>query len=233
MKKTIKLYAICWAILLIAFNLLCFITPKELAGFEKYGGAFWGGYIFIMIAFIGQLVCAAIAFKAENKTKLFYNIPIIRISYTGLILTLIFGAIVMAIPDLPNWIGAIICLVILAFTSIAVVKAKGAADAVEKIDQKVKVKTFFIKSLTVDAENLLARAATPEAKDACKKVFEAVRYSDPMSNDALAGVESQITMKFAELNDAVAEDNLEKVADLAKQVIILVNDRNKKCKVLK
>ena len=232
MNKKFKYYALIWAILLAVFNVICFITPDETAGMSKFGGAFWAGYIFITIAFIGQLVCAYIALKTDDKTKLFYNIPIIRVSYTGLILTLVFGALCMAIPNLPNWVGIIVCLLVLAFTAIAVIKAKAAADVVENIDAKVKAKTIFVKTLTVDAENLFARATTPEAKDACKKVFEAVRYSDPMSNDALAGVESQITLKFNELSEAVSggADNVKNIAD---ELVVLIGDRNKKCKALK
>ena len=232
MNKKFKYYALIWAILLAVFNVICFITPDETAGMSKFGGAFWAGYIFITIAFIGQLVCAYIALKTDDKTKLFYNIPIIRISYTGLILTVVFGALCMAIPNLPNWVGIIVCVLVLAFTAIAVIKAKAASDVVENIDKKVKAQTMFVKSLTVDAESLLARAATPEAKDACKKVYEAVRYSDPMSNDALAGVESQITLKFNEFSNAVTggADNIGNIAD---ELVILIGDRNKKCKLLK
>ena len=54
-----------------------------------------------------------------------------------------------------------------------------------------------------------------------------------MSNDALSAAESQITLKFAEFANAVHADELEKVTELAKEVIILVEDRNKKCKLLK
>ena len=138
----------------------------------------------------------------------------------------------MVIPNLPNWVGIIVCLLILAFTAIAVVKAKAAADVVEKIDNKVKAQTLFIKSLTVDAESLLARVATLEAKDACKKVYEAVRYSDPMANDALAGVESQITLKFNEFSNAVTS-GADSIGNLANELVVLIGDRNKKCKLVK
>jgi len=232
MKKTFRIYAIIWAILLAVFNVICFVTPSEAAGMDKFGGAFWAGYIFITVAFIGQLVCALIAFKAENLQKLFYNLPLITVSYTGLILTIIFGAICMAIPDLPNWVGIIVCMLILAFNAIAVIKASAAGDAVEQIDKKVKAQTFFIKALTVDAESILARAATPEAKEACKKVYEAVRYSDPMSNDALAGVEAQISLKFNELSNAVI-GGATNIPVLADELVVLIGDRNKKCKLLK
>lgn len=232
MNKRIKYYAQIWAILLAVFNVICFITPDEADGMSKFGGAFWAGYIFITIAFIGQLVCAYIALKTDDKTKLFYNIPIIRVSYTGLILTLVLGTLCMAIPNLPNWVGIIVCLLILAFTAIAVIKAKTASDVVENIDAKVKAKTLFVKSLTVDTESLLASATTADAKDACKKVLEAIRYSDPMSNDALAGIESQIAVKFKELSNAVI-GGADSIDNLADELVVLIGDRNKKCKALK
>lgn len=233
MNKNFKSYALIWVILLALFNVVAFVTPAEMAGMSKFGGAFWSGYIFITLAFIGQLACAYIAFKAENLKKLFYNLPLISISWTGLIVTVIVGALCMAIPGVPNWVGIILCFAVLAFTAISVVKASIAADIVEKKDEEIKVKTFFIKSLTVDAEGLMARAKSEAVKTECKKVYEAVRFSDPMSNDALASVESSITLKFAELADAVAADDVHKVANTANEVVILVNDRNKKCRLLK
>ncbi len=232
MKKSIKIYALIWAILLAVFNVICFVTPGEIAGMSKFGGAFWAGYIFITLAFIGQLVCAYMALRTDDKQKLFYNIPVIRISYIGLILTLVFGALCMAIPDLPNWVGIIVCFLVLAFTAIAVIKAKAASDIVGNVDGKIKSQTLFIKSLTVDAENLLDRAKSEEAKSACKKVYDAVRYSDPMSDDALAGIESEIAIKFNQFTTVANADDKD-INTVAEELIVLICDRNKKCKLLK
>ena len=232
MKKAFQKYAIIWAIFFVVFNVICFVIPGEVAGMNKFGGAFWAGYVFISLAFIGQLACAWFAFKADSLQKLFYNLPLIRISYTGLVAMLVVGAVVMAVPNLPNWIGIIICLLILAFHAVAVIQASAASDVIEGVDKKIKTQTFFIKSLTVDAESLMARAKDDTAKAACKKVYEAVRCSDPMSNDALAGTESQITLKFAEFSDAVQSGSND-ISKLADELTILLNDRNKKCKLLK
>ena len=65
------------------------------------------------------------------------------------------------------------------------------------------------------------------------KVYEAVRYSDPMSNEALAGVEAQITLKVSELVDAIEKSDIELVKKTVREIVILLNDRNKKCKLLK
>lgn len=64
-------------------------------------------------------------------------------------------------------------------------------------------------------------------------MYEAVRYSDPMSNDALASAEAQITIKFNELADAVNAEDAEKAKAAASEVVILINNRNQKGKLLK
>ena len=79
----------------------------------------------------------------------------------------------------------------------------------------------------------MASAKSEAVKAECRKVYEAIRYSDPMSNDALASVEDEITAKFTELTEAVKADDAESVAKIANDVVVLVGDRNKKCKLLK
>ncbi len=231
MKKLFKSYAVAWAVMLALFNVACFVSPSEAYGMTKFGGAFWSGYIFITLAFVGQLACAYYAFDTKSAKKLFYNIPIVKVSYTGLALTLIFGALCMAVPNLPNWAGVMVCAVILAFTVVAVIKAKVVSDEVERIDDKIKAQTNFIKMLTSDAESLMARAKGDEAKTACKKVYEAARYSDPMSNSALTDIEAKISERFDAFGKSVVSGNTEDVQTISDEVVMLISDRNKKCKV--
>ncbi|MBR5156979.1 MAG: hypothetical protein IKW59_04340 [Clostridia bacterium] len=233
MNKNFKYYLSVWAILFVLFNVVVFVAPAEIAGMSKFGGAFWTGYIFITLAFIGQLVCSYLALKAENLKKLFYNIPLISISWTGLVLTLIFGALCMAVPNLPNWIGIILCFLVLGFTAISVIKAKLAADLVEAVDDKIKVKTEFIKILTADAEHLINIAKTTELKAEAKKVYETIRYSDPMSNVVLIETENKIQKTFADFRTAVTAENLESAATICVELMSLIDLRNKKSKVLK
>ena len=147
MKKNFGLYSIVWALCLAVFNVITFVTPNKIGELSKFSGSFWVGYIFITVAFLGQLICAFMAFKAENLKKFFYRIPLISISYGGAIAMLIFGSVFMAVPTLPEWIGIIVCVVVLAFNAISVIKATAAANIVNGIDEKVATQTLFIRSL--------------------------------------------------------------------------------------
>lgn len=233
MKKAFRTYAVIWAIVLAVFNVVCFVTPNEVAGISKFGGAFWTGYIFITAAFIGQLICAFLAFRANCLTRLVYNIPMLQLSYTGLIVMLIAGGLTMAIPNLPGWVGIIVCVLVLAFTAIAVIKAKTASGVVERVDEKIKAQTNFIKLLTAEAEGLINQARSGAVRADCKRVYEAIRYSDPMSRDELAQIEAQIIAKMSELTAAVCADDDAKVSELAENMILLAGERNRKCKLLK
>lgn len=232
MKKRFNLYIVAWGILLALFNVIAFVSVGWV-GQEKYTASFWIGYVFITVMFIGQLVCSYLAFKADSAKKLFYNISLIRTSYIGLVVSFVVGGLCMLISPLPYWVGVIVCAIVLVANVLSIVKATAAIDEIERIDTKVKTQTFFIKSLTVDADTLTASAKSEEVKAECRKVYEAVRYSDPMSNDALTSIESQITIKFAELSSVVTADDVEKVVEIANEVIILIGDRNKKCRLLK
>ena len=234
MKKNFKFYARIWSILLAVWCIVVFLVRPIIPGYViSYDARFWIAFVFIIAAFIGNLVCVWFAFKAENLKKMFLNLPLITISWSALIAMLVVGAGLMLIPDCPAWITAIVCVVILAFNAIAVIKAVWAADAVNNVEEKVKIKTSFIKKLTVDAESILARAKSDAVKAECKKVYEAVRYSDPMSDEALSVIEAKITVKVDEFSSAVGVDDSEKAKDLAEEIVILFNDRNKKCKLLK
>ena len=233
MKKSIGVYSVIWAICLAVFNVIVFVTPNEIGGVSKFTASFWVGYVFITVAFIGQLVCAFFALKAENIKKMFYRIPMISISYTGLILMLIAGGIFMAIPTLPEWIGIIVCAIILAFNAIAVIKATAAAEVVGGIDEKVKTQTFFVKSLTADAQSLMASAKSDELRTEAKKVYEAIRYSDPMANDALSELDIQIKRQFNAFSDAVKAEDDELAKETADALAEIIERRNQECKLLK
>lgn len=232
MKKGINYYALCWALVLVVFNVITFAIPITV-NVNKFSPSFWVGYAFITVMFVAQLICSIIFFSQDSKDKLFLNIPVISISYTALIVSVIVGAIAMAVPFIPYWVGIIVDVIVVAFYAVAIIQSKASADIIDEIDTKIKAQTFFIKSLTVDAESLIARAKTDDVKAETKKVYEAIRYSDPMSNNALAGIENQIQNKFNLFATAVTNDDAIIAKSLADEIVILVNDRNKKCKLLK
>lgn len=232
MKKTFRNYLGIWAVLLALFNVIAFVSVGW-SGLEKYTASFWIGYIGITFMFAGQLFCAWKVFQEENLQKFFYKLPLLRVSYHGLIWSFVLGGASMLLSPLPYWVGAILCAIVLVVTAIAVLKSSTVADLAENVDKKLKVQTGFIRRLTVDAENLLSLAKTESAKSSCKKVYEAIRYSDPMSCDALISVEEKISAQMEVLSNAVGEGNDKIITTTSEEIEHLIGERNLKCKNLK
>ena len=230
MKKQFKSYAIIWAIAVAVFNAIVFIAPNESEKYTKFGGAFWAGYVLIMLAFIGQLAVSFVFFKEENKEKVFLNLSMFSWSLTALVMSLVFGTLLMVLPNIPQWLGAIIALVLLGFYAIAVILAKGAAEVVYNVGQKVAVETAFIKNLTVDAENLVSSAKSDEAKAMATKVYEAIRYSNKSGHGGLDEVENKISANFTVFADAISSGDDETVKTIGGKLVELVEERDKLAK---
>ena len=231
MKNKFKYYIVAWAILLVIFNLVAFLVKPNLIPGASLDAGFWIAWGGAAIAFVGNLICTYMASKAKDLTGLFYKIPLITISYGCLIAMFVVGGVLMLIPGCPAWIVAVICIIILGINAIAVVKASAAADIITETGEKVKNNTAFIRTITVDAENLMGYAKTDEAKAQCKNVYEVLRYSDPVSNDALADIEGEIKQKFAEFSTEIKSGR--DVDSIAERLVNLISDRNRKCKALK
>jgi len=230
MKTSFKIYALIWAIGFAIFNLVAFVPVVSIEGAE-ISSSFVVATIFCDIMFFAQLGCGYFAFKPENKQKVFYNIPIVTTSLISLLVTIVVAVILALIPDVPNWLTALILAVVTLISVVAILKSHIVAESISKIDDKVKAKTFFIKNLTVDAETLISKATTDEAKAVAKKVYEAIRYSDPMANDALSSLESEITSKFNAFSNAVVSG--EALKETSEALLVLIEERNNKCKLLK
>ncbi len=237
MKKGFKFYLIAWAILFVIFNVVVIVLPKEttIAGvtYTKLGGLSWITLILFELCFVGHLICTWIALKQNKLSGMFYRLPLIRLSYACIIVTTVIGCVMMAVPNLPSWIPLIAVLIIMALYAVAVLKAAAAAEIVGQIDEKVKVQTAFVRDLTADASTLTTRAKSEPVKAACKKVYGAVRYSDPMTSDALSDVESRIRTEFDAFTDAVLSDNTDAANASADELLSLITERNRTCKANK
>ncbi len=165
LNQRMKFYSLVWAIAFVLFNFIAFVP----IGGRITGSIFLVSRIFIDITFIGQLLCTLYALKEENSQKLFYNISLISISYIGLIIMLVVALLPeiilklfhTGIPLLSNvWFETVVCVLVLGFTAISLIKAQAAISEVERIDQKVMEQTFSIKSLTIDADAVVASATS-------------------------------------------------------------------------
>ena len=230
MTKAFKTYLIIWTIVFTIFNILTFASPTRI---NIIKGSFWVGYIFIILAFLVQLYCSYIALKEQNYKKMFYNMSLILISYIAIFCIMIVGTACMVIPIFPIWLSIIACVMVTGIFAISIVTTCFAINVVSDIDNEIQTKTYTIKKITADAEHLISIANNEEIRNICKKVYETLRYSDPMNNINLSEVSQQIQNEFKTFELSVNENDVEMSKRVSNELLNLIDKRNKQCALLK
>ena len=222
MKKNKSMAYAVLAIVFVLFNVIAFAVPAAKTA------TFWIAYAFTPIAFASQIAIWKFAFKGADTLKSkFLGIPLISVGITYLIVQIIAFAVFMALPLTASWIALVVCALILGISAICLIGTETGGEEINRVEEKVEKKVFYIKSLQVDVEILASNETDANTKSALTKLAEKIRFSDPMSNEVLADLEAEITAKVKEL----------KTADNKKEIITildsLITERNKKAKLLK
>lgn len=220
-----KKKGLAYAVLVIAFalfNVIAFFIPTEKTA------TFWIAYAFSAIAFLLQIVIWKLAFKGTDTIKSkFLGIPLLSVGFRYLAIQVIAFAVFMIFPSLPTWIPIVVCSVILGGSAICLIGTETGREEIKSVAEKVKSKVFYIKSLQVDVEMLAETESDPTTKTELTKLAEKIRFSDPMSSDALTEIETEIASKIKEIK--TSNDKLAIIAVTS----ALVEERNKKTKILK
>lgn len=189
---------------------------------------FWIAYGFSVVAFGLQIGIWQFAFSHGGSLKSkALGIPVVHVGLIYLVAQMVALAVFTALPLIGSWVALVVCAILLALAGISIVGTEFGKQEIDRIDKKIQGKVFFIKSLQVDVELLVQQETDPETKTALEKLAEQIRYSDPMSHEALAGLENQIADKLSALK--TAEDK----ATLINELDSLLTERNKKAKLLK
>lgn len=214
-------------IIFAVYNIIAFLLPNG------KGEMFWTGYGFSMAAI---LLTAGVGFYTLERKGLkskVYGVSLISLVWSYLIAQLIIGLLEMALPSIPFQYGIILNAILLGGCLIGLIAADIAIDEVERIDENVKKKVSYIKSLQTDIESLVGKNKDEAAKKALKDLAEAIRYSDPMSSSQLSAIENEIKVKAAGLTDAAVSADSAAIVSICGEMQQLVAERNRTCKTLK
>jgi hypothetical protein len=187
-----------------------------------------------------------------------------RYLITSTLLSAVFVIIENIIPDflqrfhpalrIPLPIFIIAHLVVLAFYFVMLILMKTGKEHIERVDEKVAVKRLFIQELQVELSSIKENVPVELKKD-IQSVIDAVRYSDPMSNEAVAALEDDIQTNVIRMgqianhlnnsvrpiggnnsNDGGGSVRTERVDDIRELCVVIqkmIKDRNNRVKMYK
>lgn len=211
-------------IVLIVYNVVVFLLP-----FPRHYG-FWVGYSFSLISMLFTAAVSLYVIGREGLRSKFYGVPLVYVAWSYLVVQVLLGLRQMALP-VPYQYNLIINIVLLGACLIGLIGINMAKEEIERIDQKVSEKVFYLRSLRAELEGLVDGTKDETLRKMIKELAETIRYSDPMSSPQLAALENKIEVKAAQLAESI--HNVEAAAALCQEIQMLFAERNRKCKILK
>lgn len=229
MNKRIKSMILIYAIIFIAECVLFLAIP-----FPKTGAA-WVEFAFTLIAICAGCGISWHAFKNEGLKNKIYGFPMFRIGFIYMIVQLIVGwiiAIIGCFTIVPIWIALVASVVILAFSLIGVIGTDNARDIITEQQEQTRASVKQMKRFRLDIQYIVDICADKELKKPLEKLAESFKYSDPVTNEELSGIENNLQREVKNLAALVNTDT-EQARKKVEEVSVLLADRNRRCKELK
>ena len=226
-KKSWIMMAAIYAIIFVVFNLLVFIIVNE------KNKVFWMSYIFMCIAFVVQIVSMLLALRSLETETVFMGIPLASLSVYYFFAAMFAGAVFMFFQNAPLKLAFLLQLLILAIYAVVAIMAIMSRNVVQDVNDNLKENVEAIKTLVVDVDVFIPQVSDPTLKKVLKKLSETIKYSDPMSNAAVADIEDQIMQTVNELRINIENNRNAEAIQTCKDIEVLFMQRNSLLKATK
>lgn len=218
-KNSTKGYVIL-GILFTLVSIIAFAVPTLKTA------TFWIAYVFTAAAFAAQIIIWRTALGKEALKSKFLGFPVVHIGIVYAIIQTVAFAVFLFAPTLPVWSAIVVCSIIAGVSAVCMISADAGRNEIERVEAEVQEKVFFIRELQADIE-LIATTETDADTKALIRLAEKIRFSDPMSNEQLMDLENKISTKVLKLKTATNK------VEIITELTLLLDERNKKCKILK
>lgn len=217
------------AIVFVAYSVVAFVLPLP------KNGVFWIAYAFAVVALGVQIPADQIAFsKGKGAKSKFYGFPIARIAFVYAAAQLILSSAAMLCASFaPMWLVVIVFTLTFAAASIGFIAADAMRDEIHRQDKTVVANVRLMRELQSKMRTMPSLCEDAEAKTAVTELEELMRYSDPVSNDATAEIESELAAAIDELQQSVVDGDTGAILGMCKKCTALLNERNSLCELNK
>lgn len=225
MKKGTLRFLVITLVVLIAYNFAVFMIPCLKTP------TFWISWGFTLLAFLiaGVAIYNSLLKNPDAKSR-FYGFPIARLGAIYLVAQVALGGVCMALGHIfPWWVPTVFFSIGLALTVIGLVSAEAVVDEIKTQDVKLKQDVSLMRAL----QSKISQIAAQSDDGAIRALAEELRYSDPVSADAIADAEADLAAAVDALQAAFVDGDSEAVKQLCRKASALLAERNRLCKLNK
>ena len=225
MKNKIYL-AIAYGIFFVLYTVLVFSFV------EVKTTVFLYSYIFTIVAFLLQAGTFILLYHKKSRRESFLGLPLTIIGFMYLLLQIVASTIFMTIPEMSLKISNVIQSFILGIYLIVSLVILIAKNGIHGLERQTNEERLFIKLTEDELLSLCEKTKDDAIKKQISNLCEMIRYSDPVSHPSIILIEQKISQKISLLS-ADIECNTNDVFEKIEEIISLISEGNRKCKLLK
>ena len=217
------------AVLLVLYILVAFLIPFV------HTAAFWVSFVFTLVAFGVVAASIYIAFiKNPDAKSRFYGFPIAKIGAIYGLVQLIAGIVFMALAAyVPVWVAILVYAIALGTAVIGLISADAVVEEIHVQDHKLKKNVSLMRGLQSKVNQMATQCDDSNAAASVKDLAEELRYSDPVSSDALLEIEADLSATVDELQSAIIDGDITAIRQLCRKASAVLTERNRLCKLNK
>ena len=231
-EKATNRQLVLFGMVIVVYLVLALAIP-----FPKDNAAYWISFLFGLASLGVQAYVMKTAFdKGEPLRSKFYGYPIAKIGVTYLAVQIAVSFVFMAmgfIVRVPAWAALVVCVLITGVFSVGFISADIMRDEVERQDKQLVKDVKTMRALQSKTAFIVSQCTDTGLKPMLRELSEKFRFSDPVSSDALAEIENDLTATVDELQAAVMENDIDSAKVLCAKVAATLEQRNTMCKLNK
>ena len=225
-KNKIRFYIVVLAVL-AAFCVVALAVP-----FVK-NISYWVCFGFTVLSILIQLVAIPRAMDGDARSK-FYGFPILRISFYYLAAQIILSLLFMFLSRwVPWWIPAVIFIVLLCAALVGFITTETVREEIVRQEVYIKKQISVMRSLQSKVDTMAAQCDGEKGKAAVAALAEELRFSDPVSNDAIYDADMELSACIDNLQQAIVDGNEEDIITMCRKSMEALAERNRLCKLNK
>ncbi|MCM1326486.1 MAG: hypothetical protein NC094_04750 [Bacteroidales bacterium] len=227
-RKTKMRVNLVLGIALAVFGVLMFTLP-----FIR-NSIFWVSLLFGAISIGMQFYVQSKAFEGNQAVSKFYGFPIARIGLIYMAVQLVLSLLMSALGRwVPIWVVIVIYVMAIAIAAIGLIAADTMREEVEKLDQKLSDNASFMRNLRSKVGMILSQCEMEDVRNEMKSFAENLRFSDPISSEAITGIEQELFSCVDDLQKSIIDNDAKTALSLCHKADAILAERNQQCKLNK
>lgn len=225
MNKSTFRWFLCLGVLMALYILVALVFPFV------HTATFWVSFVFALIGFAvaGLSGWITVILKSDSRSR-FYGCPIALVGMVYGGVQVVVSFVMMALAQVvPWWIPAPVYAVGLGAAVIGLIAMESVTEEIQSQDEKLKTNVTLMRTLQSKVNQMAGQSENAEIK----ALADEFRYSDPVSNKAIADAEADLAAVVDELQAAYVDSDSEAVAKLCRKASSLLAERNRLCKLNK